>query len=1004
MKKILIFAANLLTCIGLANAAVRDGTAISRPQSTKAAQQQVRTTTKRATSARTTKLTQRPQATQTQRNNDVKSRTATNRLQKTQTPPRNNQSSIVARATTDSQSAISETRTGAEYEQCKNTYFSCMDQFCTLKNEDYRRCSCSDRVYELIDFRETLQDANNQLTIFTENLEVVGMTAAQATAMRTETEGEAALSTQASKALLQAIMNSIRGESSEVSGKYSDLNSVNISFDTTNSFGTTDIGQTIATYNGIGLYNAVYPQCRDAVRADCNNASLQRAITAYLMAIEQDCNTVQTAFENTQKTLKKSIREGSAMLDLARVENRQKHNSSDVTTCLNNVESAILSEEVCGANYHKCLDNGEFIDITTGAPIAGVKDFYKLGDMLQFSAGVEAAHQKLAKNPSNRQFVANFEKRVKKFATDALDKCVENADFVWSEFLDKAMLAIYYSQQDKVSEIKQSCFKYISTCYADTTDAMNSATAGINSTNSVILQPDKITLNRQICNDYIQSCNNMFSENIITEYVDNVKDTDLTTACRAVAKQCFDRYGGTNYENFYYPYSTLLEGQGKAWNWFTLKDTNGQYVSECAKQLANTSACQDERLIEEVFGGFDMLKGEIYGYDGEIYGYDVENEKEPKYTNGYNVENKKDPKYAIRPTGVATEVYNQVMSILSIQCMNLQGRFVEPKFINTNAYYPDKPCVSQFASNNNSPYKKLVSFYGIGDDENMCPMNYELNVDTKSWGACLCWENGGRRSKWGKSAKCVPALPVAITTTTTEKYLTNDNIFEVTQKQTPANDTSCAPNTHTLEKPTEQFPENSWCLADIDGEGKVCPLNSFLDGNTCKTCPTGTILYNQKCYKHDKVNLEEYTPYTEEGVLKFAKCPEGSKLNINIEEVTCHSCGDKETLSESGDYCLSCSTSTGTLSKHNPTECLTCATNYNLDEDHTYCIDPETQKPVAYPQISRVTIKSICPKDSTDDEFSSRGCSTDNNTPNIIDVVNDSTKPISLDLPASLEE
>ena len=71
------------------------------------------------------------------------------------------------------------------------------------------------------------------------------------------------------------------------------------------------------------------------------------------MAIEQDCNTVQTAIENTQKQMKAAVREGSAMLDLARVENRKKHNSSDITTCINEVETAILSEQVCGANYHK---------------------------------------------------------------------------------------------------------------------------------------------------------------------------------------------------------------------------------------------------------------------------------------------------------------------------------------------------------------------------------------------------------------------------------------------------------------------------------------------------------------------------------------------------------------------------------------------------------------------------------------------------------------------------
>ena len=111
---------------------------------------------------------------------------------------------------------MSETRTGAAYEQCKTAFFTCMDQFCTLKNDDYRRCSCSNRVYDLTKKRETLQQAGEKLTIFTENLDIVGMTAAQASAMKNPSEGENALTadTSASKALLQAIMNSIRGTDS----------------------------------------------------------------------------------------------------------------------------------------------------------------------------------------------------------------------------------------------------------------------------------------------------------------------------------------------------------------------------------------------------------------------------------------------------------------------------------------------------------------------------------------------------------------------------------------------------------------------------------------------------------------------------------------------------------------------------------------------------------------------------------------------------------------------
>lgn len=870
MKKFLLFLCSLFVCIGFAEAAVRDENATDRQSSSninsntqnrsatvqksvvtnrasttsRGSQQKSPTTTRSGVNQ--TVISRSAVSTNTPTNSSAISNTLTSRpsttINRTSTTSTNNisraatsvavrnQTPVVSRAAIDeTSSVITETRTGAEYEKCKTAYFTCMDQFCQLKDDNYRRCSCSNRVFELSEIRGVMQDAGQQLTVFTENLDVVGMTAEQATAMKTASEGENALTddNSASTALLQAIMNSIRGEDATVGGKFSDLNSINLAFDSANAFGTQDVGQIIATYNGQNLYNAVYPQCREAVKADCTDAQLQRAITAYLMAVEQDCNTVASSIEKQQKEMKSSVRESSALLDLARVENRQKHNSDDITTCLNNVEAAILSEEVCGANYKKCLDNGEFIDVSTGSPIAGVENFYELGNLLKFADGVDAADQKLSKVSANKTFVTNFEKRVKKFAEPALDKCVEDADEVWSEYLDRALLAIYYSQQDKVDEIKQGCFDLVSACYMNgdksLTDAMKEITDGYD----VILQPDKITLNTTMCNDYITSCNMMFAEesgDIIADYINNRQETDTLTACRAVAKQCFDKYGGTGYENFYYPYSGLFT-TGEALKWFTLYeyDANGNVdktkpVSECAKQLKSIESCSSEDMLEKAFGGMDLLTVSKGLLNSEIV-YFVN----PNYTQNLS------PKYGLlneesvqiddgsqarllqhrtpRATGVATEIYNQIVDTLTTQCTNIQGRFVEYQFIKDGLYDEDNFCLATFEGSHEyggaSGFPNLFSLYSILENENMCPRDYSLSVDTQSWGACLCWENGGRRSKNGLSPKCVASLPVAETA--------NDNDCS---DKTPWDTSSGAPTI------------NNWCTKGTTYNNQVCPLNA----------------------------------------------------------------------------------------------------------------------------------------------------------------------------------
>ena len=889
MRRILYFITTFALCIGIANAAVRDENAtnrntnnanqtVSRTASTRAVAGRsatVRTATPavsrtasqnnatRTTTARPSSSSNRPTATRT--SGTTVARTGNNT---TRAATARAAAPVVSRAATNT-SAMSETRTGAEYEQCKSAYFTCMDQFCELKNDDYRRCSCSNRVFDLTEIRDTMQDASDQLTVFNENLNVVGMTAAQATAMKTATEGENALTsdTSASKQLLQAIMNSIRGGDTSVGGKYSDLNSITLSFDTVNAFGTADAGQIIASYNGQNLYDAVYPQCREAVRADCTDAQLQRAITAYLMAIEQDCNSVETAIENKQKEIKSAIRESSAMLDLARVENRQAHNSSDMATCLTNVENAILSEEVCGSNYHKCLDNGEFIDVSTGAPIAGVENFYELGNLLKFADGVDAADQKLSQITYNRTFVKNFENRVKKFAEPELDKCTEIADVVWSEYLDKAMLDIYYAQQSKVSEIKQGCFDFVSACYMNSEAAITDAMASLTGDDTVILQPDSVTLTTEMCRDYINSCNMMFydqtgGQNIVTDYINNRQETDTLTACRAVVKQCFDNFGGSGYENFYYPYSGLFK-TGEALDWFTLYeyDENGnpntaKPVSKCAQQLQEIASCNTPDMMENAFGGFDRIiagrgtfSDETVFYfdpDGQYNGEPLENitYNHKKYgllddvatenittidiaTNQANgtINARVLSHHEPRPTGVATEIYNQIVDTLATQCTNLQGRFVELQFIKQGLYQESNLCLSNFdgsieygGSGGNgagtAETPNLVNLYGIGQGEDMCPRQYNLDVDTQSWGACLCWENGGRRSKWGKSPKCIAGVPTS----------------------TAMNDAKCTSS--TVPTSTSATAPENWCTLDLNSSRQVCPYNSTEEEGMCKTPET----------------------------------------------------------------------------------------------------------------------------------------------------------------------
>ena len=862
-----------------AGAAVRGENTISRGK-----QAQITTTSKTIKNRNTNNKTNQTVASRSSRKTtgstpartqSVSTRTAVNpRASITSRNTTTKRQNVIARATTADQvqSVISETKTGLEYEQCKTAFFTCMDQFCQLKNDNYRRCSCSNRVFNFQDVSDNYQQVSEKLTEFSENLDVVGMTKEQATAMKTASEGEDALTEDksASKQLLQAIMNAIKGEDAKVGGKYQNLNSISLSEDFSNAFGNADSGQIIASYNGATLYKAVFPRCKSVVQEDCNNASLQRAINAYLMAIEQDCNTVEAALKNQQKKLKASTYQSSAMLDLARIENRHNRNEDDIATCMTNVEAAIQSEEVCGEKYHKCLDYGQYIDITTGAPITGVVDFYKLGSLLTFKTAATIENQHLALNSANRQFVQFFENKTKKFAKDALDKCSEQADTVWQQYLDRALVDIYYMQQAKVSEIKQSCLDLVTACYTNQSTSIATAMANLTGDSSILVNPSVINLTTQMCSDYIDSCNNMFGEETITAYINNKDSTDSETACRAVVQQCFEKFGGTRYENLYYTPRGLFV-PGNAIDWFTLysysvQDVNGSnrlardfvdvttskeyvIVSPCAQELYKIEGCNSTEMLERVFGGFNK-----YTVNGKTY-YSYASDTSQTVT---DAENDIDITYFIasstpasedritRSKGVATETYANIIDILSTQCAGLKGKFLEHQYVRRYGYNTTNSCKINSVDSTSAFFigtdleNTLNYWYHFIPNENMCPENYAAKIDTDSWGICSCWENGRYRSKNGTAQVCMPILPI-------------------TQVSTDASDPVC-----TAELLNETLPNLStdvfgWCQQSVsNSNGVICPTMLTSVSDSSVSCKYGTNWSNSQNnqYQFGEWNLQ----------------------------------------------------------------------------------------------------------------------------------------------------
>lgn len=373
---------------------------------------------------------------------------------------------------------------GGGYAACRDSYATCMDQFCATANDTYRRCYCSDRF---VNFRKTSDSLDQALTMLADfqnnNLDVVDKTAAEVNAMYTASEGEAAVKrdTSASQKLLDNISELLSGKKSykstssvsatpvstgvlDVSGMFSFADSDDaFSGDGTNVFNTGSLfGSTtsanLSDIEGTDLYNAAHRQCYAIAKNECGgDAAFNLARSAYSIMITQDCNIYEKSINAKKESVQNTIRTAEKYLREARLEEYRAHNSADVNACLNRVESAMRQPTACGENYEKCLDyTGMYINQITGEPIYS-KALFDLNNLIKLTSSGDVL-------AANKNFDEFLETR-KMFVTAALDTCRGIADTVWTEYKRAALIQIAQAQDVKIQSVKDSCIETIAECY-----------------------------------------------------------------------------------------------------------------------------------------------------------------------------------------------------------------------------------------------------------------------------------------------------------------------------------------------------------------------------------------------------------------------------------------------------------------------------------------------------------------------------------------------------------
>ncbi|MCL1786148.1 MAG: hypothetical protein FWG39_03310 [Alphaproteobacteria bacterium] len=401
----------------------------------------------------------------------------------------------------------------AGYTSCRDAYSACMDQFCAVKSDQFRRCICSDKFREIQSTDSMLETAISMLQDFADSsLDVVGMTAREVTAMRSATEGEDANTADTTKAAstLDRIRNFSRSIPTDVSGGMPAASPINDTAITSmlrqaNSWDAPDTidrwrisdnsrGPSVADLEGNALYNEISGQCGALVRTACEtDAAMQMARASYSMMIQQDCNAAERRTDDKRFALDGKVRDAQRLLWTARLDEYQNRNSASVNECIAKVSADILQPNACGEDWIECLDpTGRYIDGTTGDPILSPQ-FFKLADLMNINATDIVR--------GNPDFAAVINGK-KIHAEASLRSCTDNADYVWDAFLRRGLIQIAQAQDSIIEDVKNSCVSTIAKCY----DRQSGAFADMDTTTAQATLALGAMTAQHMCRDEVMAC------------------------------------------------------------------------------------------------------------------------------------------------------------------------------------------------------------------------------------------------------------------------------------------------------------------------------------------------------------------------------------------------------------------------------------------------------------------------------------------------------------------
>ena len=274
---------------------------------------------------------------------------------------------------------------------CKSQYVACMDNFCNVLDDNQGRCSCSANLDNYAETEAALKQATEDLQEVALQIQYIGLTADQVETLFTQTEAELEMQSSSDNSQLKNDLDKIKNMIVDVkSGSPSTSSSSGLSFDlsglldfTIDSSGfdlssllgsMSGNNDSISNQRGEQLYETAAARCKAAVLNSCAAQGVDTTIitNSYDLEIDKACIQYERALTDSNEQMSATVRNAKSVLQRARLMVARQKNRYDLRECVNELDTCMQNDFVCGDDYENCLDpSGKYI--VSGEIVVGSK-------------------------------------------------------------------------------------------------------------------------------------------------------------------------------------------------------------------------------------------------------------------------------------------------------------------------------------------------------------------------------------------------------------------------------------------------------------------------------------------------------------------------------------------------------------------------------------------------------------------------------------------------------